>query len=267
MRIDEVRRKKTTPPEPFDPYKNAYERLQSLIQEGYTQTPNGTRQLFIPRKIEWNATTKHGMRRQIWKKYAKYAYDDEGNLKPEYQRMIDNLPEIIGEDGPPILAGGSVGGHRNKPLNATLWTSTAKRLDNGKYISDWSEYGIAKNANVGYLYDVKPNTRVLELNDDYQVKYIYNIFQALDRKNKATLDDENWKNPLGLSSDTELKIMEKDFPWEDIQKNFDCVHHNGMPPMHYGGTPFLYGWDVESTAWLNPNQLILLGQVQVNHQD
>ena len=158
-----------------------------------------------------------------------------------------------------------------KPLGALLWTSTAKKLPNGKWTSDWNRFIQGHNAsgepgNIGYVYKVLPNTSVLELDSLQDALRIYKIFSSLGRPNKEYDNPEAWQRKENYwtgSDDMEASIIMKDFPWQEIAKHFDCAHHWGLR-RNYGGyrrDPFFGGYDVESTVWFKPNQLEFLGQV------
>jgi len=53
--------------------------------------------------------------------------------------------------------------------------------------------------------------------------------------------------------------MRYNFPWDEISKHFDAVWHSGSGY----DRDFMYGWDVESTAWFNTDFLQLIGEVPV----
>jgi len=61
-------------------------------------------------------------------------------------------------------------------------------------------------------------------------------------------------------------LIKKDFPWHEIQKHFDCIHHYHFRDSYFS-MPFTYGYDAESSCWFSPNQLELLGQVKVYQGD
>lgn len=53
------------------------------------------------------------------------------------------------------------------------------------------------------------------------------------------------------------------FPWEEVRKHFDAVHvEDGF--RNYGfEIPFTYGYDCESTAFLDKSVLELVGKVKI----
>jgi hypothetical protein len=267
MRLNELARKKKIVT-PYDPVEAARESLEWYKEDGIKRCPNNTLQLFVPRKIERYATKKE-REEHILRDRAKYAYDDNGDMIPQYRDWVNNVHESIIDEGAPVLAGGNplIGG--SKPLSALLWTSTAKKLDNGKWTSDWNNFiqggnlGSSKPSKIGYLYKVLPNTLVYELDSAQDALIIYKIFKDLGRPNKALDDPNNWERTSEFyrnSNDTDISIIQKDFPWPDLSANFDCIHHwGGRNSFNYDS--FTGGYDVESSCFFKPNQLELLGQV------
>jgi hypothetical protein len=267
MRLTEISRKKK-PPEPRDPIEDARGDLEWEKERGSKAMPNNTLQLFVPRKIE-RYDTKKEKEDHILRDRAKYAYDDEGNMIPQYRNWIDHVQESMMESAP-VIAGGWLpkqGG--DKPLSALMWTSTAKKLPNGKWTSDWNKFIQGRNAGgesgkIGYLYKVHPDTSVLELDTTQDALRIYKIFSILGRPNTSYNDPAQWNrnSELGIyGEESDAMIIRKDFPWTDVAKHFDCVHHWPLHSNYFGRDPFFSGYDVESTVWFKPNQLELLGQV------
>jgi hypothetical protein len=276
MRLYELQRKKKKEQAPFDPVEDARQSLEWEKESGSKALPNGTLQLFVPRKIE-RYNTKKEREEHILRDRAKYAYDDEGNMIPQYSDWVNSATESIIREGAPVIAGGwlpTQGG--DKPLNAVIWTSTGKKLPNGKWTSDWNRFIQGRNASgepgkIGYIYEVLPNTAVLELDSIHDATNIYKIFATLGRSNTTYADPKEWeenkKYPSLYGGDDEgiARILRKDFPWQEIAKHFDCVHHWAMGRNYsgYGRDPFFESYDVESTVWFKPNQLELLGQVNL----
>ena len=268
MRIYELAKRKKIEV-PYDPIEDARASLEWYKEHGLTIIPNGTLQLFVPRNIKRYATRKE-REDYVLRDRAKYAYDDEGNMIPQFRDWVNSANESYLPEGAPIIAGGwlpKIGG--DKPLDALLWTSTAKKFSNGKWTSDWNKFVQGNNVGgepgkIGYLYKVRPNTTMLELDSINDAKQIYKIFSALGRPNKALDDQKNWDRADELQyygRDAEAKIIRQDFPWDQIAKHFDCVHHWPMRGYYGERDPFFGGWDVESTVWFKPNQLEFLGQV------
>lgn len=275
MRIDEFAKKKKIETI-YDPIEAARESLEYYKKHGTTVAPNGTLQLFIPRKVEIY-TTKKEREDYLLRDRAKYSYDDEGNLTDWAKNYIETATESRNlNEAAPVIAGGSpvLPGH-NKPVGAILWTSTAKKLPNGKWTSGWNKFiqshgmgdlGISRQSKIGYLYKVKPNTVVYELDSTNDAKIIYEIFEKLGRGNSAYSDPAEWKRIKEYGSPDDL--IRKDFPWQELQKHFDCVHHYNFGSYNYDGImQFTYGYDCESSCWLKSDQLELLGQVPIFQGD
>ena len=272
MKINEVTRKKKIINQ-YDPYEQAWYSLERLKEQGEVARPNNSLQLFVPRPQLERFTTKKERENHLLKDRAKYAYDDEGQFVPQYQQWVNSATESIFREGAPIIAGGSpVLSSGNKPVGALLWTSTAKEI-NGKYTSDWWKYvlngGVEnkyKNTKIGYLYKVKPRTCSLEIDTTNDARFIYEIFYELGRGNtrykNPSKEDENFIRNFG---DSYEKLIVYDFPWDQIQRHFDCVHHWGGSRIdrYFYRFNFTDGYDVESTVWLKPDKLELLGQVQL----
>jgi hypothetical protein len=264
MRLFEIK-KKFQPV--FDPIEDARAQLEHYKEIGMKENPNGTLQLFIPRKVN-RYTTRKERYDYILKDRAKYAFDDEGNLIPHYEKWINSANESFIKEGAPIIGGGSpILPGQDKPIGALLWTSTAKKMPNGTWSSDWNMY--ARNAGmdqekVGYLYKVKPNTVVYELNTNRDAEIIYEIFNTLGRPNTAYTDPKEWEKMRSSGYQSEIDLIKKDFPWPELQKHFDCVHHFHYRGLSFNGEKeFTYSYDCESTVWFKPDQLELLGQVPV----
>ena len=267
MRLTELtRRKKVVAP--YDPVEREREMLEYYKEQGMTKMPNGTKQLFVPRKVE-SYHTKKEFSDYIFQNRAQYAYDDEGNLKPEYQRMIDLANESIMFEGAPILVNTTQNVGGQKPTNSALWTSTAKEKSNGKRTSSWNDFvqegglpdKMKGQGQLGYLNDVKPGTTVCEIDSTNDAKCMYEMFATLGRENTAYADPEEWKRIREIGFDSGY-LLQKDFPWQHIARHFDCVHHYNFGRSSYDGfSDFTYGYDCESTAWFKSDHLTLLGKV------
>lgn len=219
--------------------KNALEDGNRLAQRGY--------QLFIPRA---NLSAQTARDRRMKNLANPYAYDEKGNLTPQYDRWEQGPKELsptgqTNEAAPTINPGAknNVPPGGNKPV-AQLWTSTAIKQKDGTWTSDWGQW-IARNhrdwlAPKGYLYKVKPGALVLELND----------YDA-ERLQQAFAD-------LGRSEPMKDRYTTAHFPWQEINKHFDAVR------VVHPGRDFTYGWDVESTAWFDTSHLTLVGEVPIS---
>ena len=264
MRLLEITRKKKSTT-PFDPIESAREMLEYYKEKSISIRPNGTKQLFVPRKVQ-RYKTKKEISDYILRDRAEWAYDDEGNLLPQFQQMIDNATESIIREGVPILGGESPLPGHNKPLN-TFWTSTAYQKTNEKWSSKWNDFivggchtssAMKEQGKIGYLYDVKPNTTVWEMDTTQDAKIAYNLFADLGRENTAYRDPEEWEKIKNGLYSNETSLIIKDFPWHHLAKHFDCIHHSGFRESNFSGSwsSFTYGYDVESTAWFKTDRLL-----------
>ena len=218
----------------------------------------GELQLFVPR-VSATVNTRSQRIKSLFNRPS--AWDDEDNLNPEYQDWVNK--GAIGESAPPILHAGKAVSPpgRNKPV-ANLWTSTARKRGDGTYTSAWSQWTESNQPNwfsdVGYLYRIKPGALILGLDSDRQAERIFSMFMALKTPNP------DWDE---FNKDREFTMMKK-FPWDEVIKHFDAVTHSGASRYSgYGyerGDTFMYGWDVESTAWFDTSFLEYLGPVKVS---
>lgn len=255
----ELRKKKSTEPQAGDTTPHDYDPgWQSLNDIKQAAKQHGDRmteryQLFVPRANPGAQTPRD---RRLSNLASTYAYDDEGNLNPGYDKREQPRKELspTGQDdikeAAPILAPGKSnsppGG--NKP-QAAFWTSTAHKTNNG-WTSDWSRWTSENHPSwfspVGYLYKVKSGALIAKINNDFDAENIYYAFQNLGR---AEMDHTNSYDRLT-----------KGFPWDQLVKHVDAVNHSGF---HYQNSRFVYGWDVESTAWFDTSHLQLVGKVPV----
>lgn len=270
--ISELRKKSKSVSEPKvgdekPHYNYGWEQFNSLKEYALSRGNKmaGSYQLFVPRR-NLNAMTARDIR--LRNLANKYAYDDEGNIKPEYEKY-ERGPIELSPVGPqddikearPILAPVKpvTKSGNNKP-NANLWTSTAIKTANG-WTSDWAKwiYDNQKDwlSKTGYLYKVKPGALVLSLNSTYDAEQVYNVFSDLGRLKELP---EYLKGSRVDYKD----LMRYNFPWDEISKHFDAVWHSGSGY----DRDFMYGWDVESTAWFNTDFLQLVDEVPVvGYQD
>jgi hypothetical protein len=215
----------------------------------------GSLQLFVPRPTSASKTRSERYKELI---QNPYAWDDEGNLKPNYATWVDQSP--INEAAPILKPGKAITPPGNNKPIADLWTSTAIKNSDGTYTSDWAKW-VANNqqnwsSKTGYLYRVKPGALILELNYDSDAERIFDAFRNLERVPSS--------NDISSRYDQEME-MRKHFPWDQVAKHFDAIHHWGY--RGYGDS-FVYGWDVESIAWLDTSFLQLVGEVPVrNYRD
>ena len=212
----------------------------------------GSYQLFVPRRNPGAITARD---KRFSNLSNAYAWDDEGNLKPNYAKWEEPRKELSGlevQEAAPILTPGKVlSPPGNSKPKASLWTSTAREGPNA-WSSEWARWTWSNQSKwfseTGYLYKVKPGALVLELNSDHDAEMVYDAFTDLGRAKERDVDSyEKWE-------------LHREFPWGEISKHFDAVWHGG-----YGrdGDDFMYGWDVESTAWFDTSFLVLVGEVPV----
>jgi hypothetical protein len=253
MKISDIteppRKKKTKAPMP--PQNAAWDSLMRLKEEAARTGEMLARrpQLFVPRGMRILGPRE----KQIELLKRAWFWDDEGNLKPEYQKYDESMREAA-----PILKPGraisKVGS--NKPV-ADLWTSSARKLSDG-YTSQWVEwvrYNMPKWHNdVGHLYQVKPGALVLELRSNYDFREILDVFAELHDTPKLYDTDTYQKY-----TDDEMALRTH-MPWDKVAFHFDGVHVSG----NSGYGDMTYGWDVESTAWLNTDMLVYKGQVNIS---
>jgi hypothetical protein len=118
---------------------------------------------------------------------------------------------------------------------AKLWTSSAIKTKNG-YTSEWVEW--CKDnmpgwvGDKGYIFDVDPSARILEINSD--------------------------RDALKIAKKYGVKVKDifelfSNMPWDLIAKDYDAIHHT--PNDNYSNI-LTSAWDVESTAWFDTSKLI-----------
>lgn len=222
--------------------ERAFRELTEMQRDSLTRSPHGHQQLFLPRP-------KINTIKPRWY-YTRYAYDDQGNPLTESRPILS----------PTITDPGSGG---NKPKNS-FWTSSLKKefTENGitYWGSEWVDFVCGNNvpkesySPVGYVYNIKPNARILTLIDDSDVNRIYELYRDLGVNLNPNAE---WWGKMTL-----------DFPWNELIKHWDGMHHH----RGYGDqSGFMYGYDVESTVWFNPSVLEYAGKVRIRpydyHQD
>jgi hypothetical protein len=238
-------------------YNPGWERLNYFKQEGLKLGQNiRAPQLFIPRPHPGAKTNRD---RRMDNLANKWAWDekDPTKLKPQYARLQGDDPDEEVTEAAPILFPGKspTPAGNNKPYQ-TFWTSSAKKLSDGSWTSEWANY-IANNGNKdwrspkGYLYKIKPGAVILSIDSDHDAEDVKQIFNDL----AGITPKYDTENPYNNS-------ISKNFPWDQVAKHFDAVHHFD----HYRhGSEFVYGWDCESTAWFNTDMLQLIGEVDVGY--
>lgn len=134
-------------------------------------------------------------------------------------------------------------------MYSVIWTSTAEKTKTGIYTSAWVEWCKTEMpqwlSDTGKMYKVKPGARILSMNTDkdaYKIAEHYGI-----------------KPPKDM---IESFIWAQKFPWDDIENDFDAVHH--IPSGSRLHNMLMSSWDVESTAWFNTNFLDYVKDVRIN---
>lgn len=230
------------------PYNRGWEELNTIKQRAAQLGSKlaGTYQLFVPRQAGSQLTRRE---RRLMNLADRWAYDDQGNIKPNYEKWenegpIDEAAPIIYPSVNNIPPGG------NKPA-ARIWTSTAYKK-HGKWTSDWNDWVLDNMTDwsntFGYLYRVKPGALILNFDDTEDALSIYRAFVDLGVIPSPDFDVYN------------ISKLSKIYPWNQIYKHFHGVHHHEQ---YDPGDQFTYGWDCESTAWLNTSFLELVGKVPV----
>lgn len=142
----------------------------------------------------------------------------------------------------------------NKPNDSVLWTSSAIK-NNNKWSSEWVEWCESEMpqwlGKTGFLYQVSSDIVSLQLNNDKDVVNIWNIF--CDEKDK--LDFKVYRKDI----QNYVKLV-REFPWDKIAKHFDCVYCKEKPQLD---NHFMYGWDCESTVFLNSNKVKLIKEIKL----
>lgn len=212
----------------------AYDDLRTMQGYAVGQFPHGHLQLFVPRPAI------HKRERQL------------------------EVPEAL--NAPVMVGRGKMEKGYSKPIGTSLWTSTLK-VSGEKggvkyYTSDWFEYAIHINQNwtslEGHVYKINPQARILTLDDDHDAATVYKLYRRLG----AAIPDEHGTTEHGL------KNVHTHFPWNDVAKHWDGVHHSGRGSYGSGhGIDFMYSWDVESTAWFDTDVLQYMGKVPLRAKE
>jgi len=264
--IFSLSRKQPTEPGVGDPtphdYNPGWQELNWLKEQGKRRGEwlAGRYQLFVPRPNPRATTVRD---RRLANLANKGAWDDKDptQLKPYYAQWERGPKELsatgqaddhqVAEAAPILIPGRAVSPPgTNKPV-ANFWTSTGTKTSDG-WSSDWSRWVHDEQRNwfspQGYLYKVKPGAIILELNSSRDAERVFHAFSKLGRTNEPP---EYYRNDVEGA-------MQFTFPWDQIARHFDGVWHGG-----YRDQGFMYGWDVESTAWFDTSFLQLMGEVPV----
>lgn len=127
--------------------------------------------------------------------------------------------------------------------DASAWTSTAQKTANG-YTSEWVEWCKHEMPDwlneYGTLYDVAPGARILQINSDQEAIQVARHY--------------------GMKINDPLDLFMK-MKWHVIARDYDAIHH---VPTNRMNNMYMRSWDVESTAWFNPEALINPRRVKIN---
>lgn len=235
----EAKKKPKEPDWPDADYKSGYSKLRDM--QNYLSEKDHQLQLFVP---------KHRDPRVAIEREREKRYRDSKNEHPD-------VVEEGREERPPVLTGfreSPVKGD-NKPSGA-FWTSSAHKKGN-EYTSRWYEF-VKTNfsewqTDYGYLFAVKPSAMVI---DSHQLEQYYEWAESHER---TEANHEYYLKYHRYDSGR----MRGNFPWKELAKHFDGVHHHGWSSRD--SDDFTYGWDVESTAWFNTSVLEYRGAVRLWH--
>ena len=228
-------KKKVVEPSWAEDYTSGLSRLRDIQQ--HMTKKNMNLQLFVPKRRD----PKLALQR-------KQDYD--------WRQIKREIPdEPIKEESIPILTGyHEAPPGDNKPSGA-FWTSSAIKRGKG-YTSDWYQYVQDQfpewQTDYGFLFEVKPSALVL------QSDFLDRFYEWAEFTNKFTKEVADWAKSYDSKS-----RMRSNYPWDILGHHFDGVHHYGGRGY---GDEFTYGWDVESTAWLNTKDLVYKGAVKLAHR-
>ena len=142
----------------------------------------------------------------------------------------------------------------NKPNDFICWTSTAEPVGK-KFTSAWVEWCKAEQPNWigknGSLYGISLDIISLELNNDRDVLNVWNAYCEPDKK----FDIKTYRKDI----QNYIKLV-RDFPWDKIAKDFDCVYCKERPSLD---NHFMYGWDIESSVFFKSDKLKFLKNVEI----
>lgn len=230
----------------------AYDELQDLYRLSLNHKP-AEMQVFMPRYPDLSKADKE---------WLNTVTQSDKDLPIQSHERRD-----IYEAGQPIILKGNSPPGNNKPRRA-FWTSnlTKSYTRGGRdyWTSDWVEFVINDRmdkwwAPLGYVYSINPGARLLPFHENTDALQIYNIYAKLEGR-KTVNSYRNWDYNQG--DDSVAHLFDTSFPWDRISQNWDGVYHNAYI---YDGNQFMYGWDVNSCAWFNPNVLTFRGRVLIKN--
>jgi hypothetical protein len=240
--ILEAKRKPKEPDWPDADHSSGYATLRDM--QNHLSEKHHDLQLFVPKHRDPKLELQRKRDRRDWEVRKEIEAEESKKLKEDRT------------DHPPILSAfreSPVKGN-NKPSGA-FWTSSARKKSNGEYTSEWYEHVKVNfrewQTDYGYLFAVKPGAMVLNTG------YLEQYYDWAETHGRAEENKEYFKS-YGRST-----AMRGNFPWKELAKHFDGVHHSGYS--RHDSDDFTYGWDVESTAWLNTSVLEYKGAVRLWH--
>lgn len=141
----------------------------------------------------------------------------------------------------------------NRVVN-TIWTSTAIKQNNS-YTSAWVEWCKTEMPQwlneTGTLYKVSSGAKILNINTDKDA------FKVGEKYGIKSPSPPPWRHLDNI----DVFRWAKDFPWSEIAKDYDGVHHT---PTDRFSNMLMNMWDVESTVWFSTNHLQDMGEVKIS---
>jgi hypothetical protein len=132
----------------------------------------------------------------------------------------------------------------NKPMNA-FWTSTAIKSGES-YTSEWTEFSgdFIGSPKSFLLLKAKPDAK---------------IFEVSSRKDYNSLKKEFGETKHPMLDDPMFRKLN----WVDIAKVYDAVRITNEGAGKSREQGWLYGWDIESTAWFDPQKLEVIEAIDL----
>lgn len=130
-----------------------------------------------------------------------------------------------------------------KPNKGEMWTSTAIKNSDGSYTSDWANWCRSEMpeyiSKKGILFKILPNVRMLSMNTDLDARRIKSFYTGVKQPGE----------------------LHKDFPWKEIRKDVDAIHH--LPQGWSDGFGMMGTWAAESTVWFDQQFLQKIGECRI----
>jgi hypothetical protein len=188
-----------------------------------------------------------------------WDFDNEGNVRPHKKKEYGIEEDVKGQL---IPVSTSAPKGDTKPRAQSFWTSSGTQTADGTWTSDWNRYvqgNVSEWYNpYGYVYKVNPSARILSLDNGHYIQ------KATEEYAKLRGDFEEYEKD-------DMNVR-KHFPWDLLHKHWDAVHtsHPARSAIYQSledPQMFTYGYDAESTVWLNTNVLTLMGKVKIKKYD